>query len=235
MERLADDALDRAHTRFIVSADPQEVADKIQPYIDLGFTELVFHFPGNDQKRYIDEFATDIFPLLRNEPSRSSTNASRRCQDDREARPPLRRLPLGRGPGLLPRPSRAVWSDIPNDRMLRYDEATGNVGEFRTPAGNTNGHTVDPQGRLVSCEHGNRRVTRTEHDGTITVLADEFEGKRLNSPNDIVVRSDGTVYFSDPDYGISGWYEGYKAAAGVRRLLRLQDRPDHGRAERRRR
>src|SRR3954471_20353156 len=104
-----------------------------------------------------------------------------------------------------------VWSDIPNDRILRWDEPTGTVGVFRQPAGNTNGHTVDPQGRLVSCEHGTRRVTRTEHDGTITVLADAYDGKQLNSPNDIVVRSDGTIYFTDPDYGISGWYEGYKA------------------------
>jgi gluconolactonase len=115
------------------------------------------------------------------------------------------------GPAYFPAQRALVWSDIPNDRMLRYDEVTGNVGEFRNPAGNTNGHTVDPQGRHVSCEHGNRRVTRTEHDGTITVLADAFEGRRLNSPNDVVVRSDGTVYFTDPDYGISGWYEGYKA------------------------
>ena len=115
------------------------------------------------------------------------------------------------GPAYFPAHRALVWSDIPNDRMLRYDEATGNVGEFRSPAGNTNGHTVDAQGRLVSCEHGNRRVTRTEHDGTITVLADSYEGKRLNSPNDVVVRSDGTIYFSDPDYGISGWYEGNKA------------------------
>src|SRR6188508_2788302 len=86
-----------------------------------------------------------------------------------------------------------VWSDIPNDRILRWDEPTGSVGVFRQPAGNTNGHTVDGQGRLVSCEHGGRRVTRTEHDGSITVLADHFDGKRLNSPNDVVVRSDGSV------------------------------------------
>jgi len=115
------------------------------------------------------------------------------------------------GPAHFPAHRALVWSDIPNDRILRYDEATGNVGEFRKPAGYTNGHTVDSQGRLVSCEHGNRRVTRTEHDGTITVLADTYDGKRLNSPNDVVVRSDGTVYFTDPSYGIEGWYEGYAA------------------------
>ena len=102
------------------------------------------------------------------------------------------------GPAYFPAGRYLVWSDIPNDRMLRYDEATGNVGVFRSPAGYTNGHTVDGQGRLVSCEHGNRRVTRTEHDGSITVLADAYDGKRLNSPNDVIVRSDGAVYFSDP-------------------------------------
>jgi gluconolactonase len=115
------------------------------------------------------------------------------------------------GPAYFPAHRSLVWSDIPNDRMLRYDEPTGAVGVFRQPAGYTNGHTVDPQGRLVSCEHGNRRVTRTEHDGSITVLADRFEGKRFNSPNDVVVRSDGTVFFTDPAYGIDGWYEGYAA------------------------
>ena len=113
------------------------------------------------------------------------------------------------GPAYFPAHRALVWSDIPNDRMLRYDEATETVGVFRQPAGYTNGHTVDPQGRLVSCEHGNRRVTRTEHDGSITVLADAYNGKRLNSPNDVVVKSDGAVYFTDPSYGIEGWYEGY--------------------------
>jgi gluconolactonase len=95
--------------------------------------------------------------------------------------------------------------------MLRYDEVADRVGPFRVPAGYTNGHTVDPQGRLVSCEHGARRVTRTELDGSITVLADAFEGGRLNSPNDVVVHSSGAIYFTDPAYGIDGWYEGYKA------------------------
>src|SRR5580765_2133577 len=104
-----------------------------------------------------------------------------------------------------------VWSDIPNDRMLRYDEATGHVGVFRSPANYTNGHTVDPQGRLVSCEHGARRVTRTEHGGSITVIADSFEGRRLNSPNDVVARSDGSIWFTDPSYGIESEYEGNRA------------------------
>src|SRR5450631_3751227 len=95
-----------------------------------------------------------------------------------------------------------VWSDIPNDRMLRWDETDGSVSVFRQPALNSNGHTVDRQGRLVSCEHRSRSVSRTEHDGTRTVLASHFEGKRFNSPNDVVVKSDGSVWFSDPSYGI---------------------------------
>ncbi|MDM0072792.1 SMP-30/gluconolactonase/LRE family protein [Variovorax sp. J2P1-59] len=101
-----------------------------------------------------------------------------------------------------------VWSDIPNDRMLRWDETDGSVSVFRQPALNTNGHTVDLQGRLVSCEHRGRCVSRIEHDGTRTVLASHFEGKRLNSPNDVVVKSDGSIWFSDPSYGIDSDYEG---------------------------
>ena len=103
------------------------------------------------------------------------------------------------------------------------------------PAGNTNGHTVDPQGRLVSCEHGSRRVTRTEHDGSITVIADSYEGKRLNSPNDVVVRSDGSVWFTDPSYGIESDYEGNRADPRARRLLRLPRRPARRRVPDRRR
>src|SRR6187551_2603757 len=90
----------------------------------------------------------------------------------------------------------------------RWDEATGTVGVFRTPAGYSNGNTLDRQGRLVTCEQGNRRVTRTESDGTVTVLADRYDGKRLNSPNDVVVRADGSIWFTDPSYGIDGDYEG---------------------------
>jgi gluconolactonase len=104
-----------------------------------------------------------------------------------------------------------VWSDIPNNRMLRWTEETGAVSEFRKPSNFTNGNTRDRQGRLVSCEHFTRRVTRTEYDGTITVLADKFEGKRLNSPNDVVVKSDGSVWFSDPAFGILSDYEGERA------------------------
>jgi gluconolactonase len=119
------------------------------------------------------------------------------------------------GPAYFPAGRYLVWSDIPNDRMLRWDEPTGEVGVFRSPAGYTNGHTVDRSGRLVSCEHGNRRVTRTEPDGSITVLADQFEGKRLNSPNDVVVHSSGALFFSDPAYGIDSDYEGFKAESEI--------------------
>ena len=117
------------------------------------------------------------------------------------------------GPAYFPAHRYLVWSDIPNDRMLRWDEATGLVGVFRQPANYSNGNTVDRQGRLVTCEHGGRRVTRTEHDGSIAVISDRFEGKRYNSPNDVVVKSDGTIWFSDPTYGIDTDYEGHKAPA----------------------
>jgi gluconolactonase len=108
-----------------------------------------------------------------------------------------------------------VWSDIPNDRMLRWDETDGSVSVFRAPAMNSNGNTVDRQGRLVTCEHRGRRVTRTEHDGRITVLADSYRGKRLNSPNDAVVKSDGSIWFTDPPYGILTDYEGTAAEGEI--------------------
>ena len=108
-----------------------------------------------------------------------------------------------------------VWSDIPNDRMLRWDEMSGNVGLFRDAAGFSNGNTLDRQGRLVTCEHGNRRVTRTEHDGSITVIADRVDGKRFNSPNDVIVRSDGTIWFTDPAYGIDSDYEGHRSESEI--------------------
>jgi gluconolactonase len=107
-----------------------------------------------------------------------------------------------------------LFSDIPNDRILRFlpdlSGLHGTVSVYRQPANNTNGHSRDMEGRLVSCEHGARRVTRTEHDGRITVLADRWQGKRLNSPNDVVVRSDGTVWFTDPPYGILTDLEGWQ-------------------------
>ncbi len=119
------------------------------------------------------------------------------------------------GPVYVPAGRYLVWSDIPNDRMLRWDETTGVVGVFRQPAGYTNGGTLDLQGRLVSCEHGNRRVSRTEHDGSITTIADNYDGKRLNSPNDVVVRSDGSIWFTDPSYGIDSDYEGHRAKSEI--------------------
>jgi gluconolactonase len=115
----------------------------------------------------------------------------------------------GEGPAYFPAGRYLVWSDIPNDRLLRYDECDGKVTVFRHPANYANGNTVDRQGRLVTAEHG-RRVTRTEFDGRVTVLAERYQGKRLNSPNDIVVKSDGSIWFSDPPYGILSDYQGYK-------------------------
>lgn len=101
-----------------------------------------------------------------------------------------------------------LWSDIPNNRILKWEEETGAVSAYRKPSNFANGNTRDRQGRLVSCEHGGRRVIRTEHDGSITVLIDSFNGKRLNSPNDVIVKSDGSVWFSDPIFGLLGNYEG---------------------------
>ncbi|MFF0161401.1 SMP-30/gluconolactonase/LRE family protein [Streptomyces sp. NPDC005263] len=119
------------------------------------------------------------------------------------------------GPVYVPAWRQLVWSDIPNDRILRWDEATGAVGVFRSPAGYSNGNTLDRQGRLVSCEQGNRRVTRTESDGSVSVLADRYAGKKLNSPNDSVVRSDSVIWFSDPDFGILSDYEGHRADSEI--------------------
>src|SRR3712207_3757398 len=119
------------------------------------------------------------------------------------------------GPAYFPAHRYLVWSDIPNDRMLRFDETTGQTGVFRSPAGYSNGNTVDREGRLVTCEHGHRRVTRTEHDGHITVIADRFAGKRFNSPNDVVVKSDGSIWFTDPAYGIDSDYEGHKGESEI--------------------
>ena len=104
-----------------------------------------------------------------------------------------------------------LWSDIPNNRIMRWNEQNGVVSEFRKPSNNSNGNTRDRQGRLLTCEHDARRVTRTEYDGSITVIADRFEGKPLNSPNDIVCKSDGSIWFTDPPFGILGFYEGHAA------------------------
>lgn len=102
-----------------------------------------------------------------------------------------------------------LFSDIPNNRILRWTPGHG-ISTYRAPSNYSNGHTRDRQGRLVSCEHGLRRVTRTEYDGSITVIADGYQGKRLNSPNDVVVHSDGSIWFTDPHYGINSDYEGFR-------------------------
>ncbi|WP_243373508.1 SMP-30/gluconolactonase/LRE family protein [Microvirga solisilvae] len=119
------------------------------------------------------------------------------------------------GPAYFPAGRYLIWSDVPNDRMMRYDETSNSVSVFRHPSGYSNGNTVDRQGRLVTCEHGNRRVTRTEHDGSITVIASHHGGKRFNSPNDVVVKSDGSIWFTDPAYGIDSDYEGHKAESEI--------------------
>jgi gluconolactonase len=102
-----------------------------------------------------------------------------------------------------------LWSDIPNNRILRWDEETAATSVFRKPSNNANGNTRDRQGRLITCEHDSRRVTRTEYDGAITVICDNLGGKKLNSPNDVVVKSDGSIWFTDPQFGILSYYEGH--------------------------
>jgi gluconolactonase len=104
-----------------------------------------------------------------------------------------------------------IWSDIPNNRLMKWDETTGAVSVFREGANYTNGNCRDRQGRLITCEHGTRRISRTEYDGSLTTVCDRFEGKRLNSPNDVTTKSDGSIWFSDPPYGIGGNYIGNKA------------------------
>lgn len=108
-----------------------------------------------------------------------------------------------------------IWSDIPNNRMLRFDETDGSVSVFRQPAGNSNGNTVDRMGRLVTAEHSGRRISRTEFDGKVTTIADRWQGKRLNSPNDVVVKSDGSIWFTDPAYGIDTDYEGDRSESEI--------------------
>src|ERR1700731_4215568 len=108
-----------------------------------------------------------------------------------------------------------LWSDIPNNRILRWEEETGAVSVFRKPSEFANGNTRDRQGRLITCEHGGRRVTRTEYDGSVKGLMDSFDGKRLNSPNDVVVKSDGSIWFTDPLFVLLADYEGYKAESEI--------------------
>ncbi|HEY4067754.1 MAG TPA: SMP-30/gluconolactonase/LRE family protein [Burkholderiaceae bacterium] len=136
------------------------------------------------------------------------------------------------GPAWFAAHGTLVWSDIPNNRMLRFDERNDTVGVFRTDSNHSNGNTVDRQGRLVSCEHLARRVTRTEHDGRITVLADRWQGLRLNSPNDVVVKSDGSIWFTDPSYGILSDYEGAPAESEIGACHVYRIDPANGAVER---
>jgi gluconolactonase len=119
------------------------------------------------------------------------------------------------GPVYVPAGRYLLFNDIPNERTLRWDETTGAVGVFRHASGYANGHTLDRFGRVIACEQGNRRVTRTEFDGSVTVIADRHDGRRLNSPNDVVVRSDDSIWFTDPSYGIDSDYEGVRAESEI--------------------
>jgi gluconolactonase len=119
------------------------------------------------------------------------------------------------GPVYVPAGRYLLWSDIPNDRVMRWDETDGSVSVFEQPAWNANGHTLDRQGRVLSCEHRGRAVTRREHDGSRKVLAAQFNGQRLNSPNDLVVKSDDSIWFTDPTYGIDSDYEGDAAVSEI--------------------
>ncbi|MCA0422222.1 MAG: SMP-30/gluconolactonase/LRE family protein [Proteobacteria bacterium] len=132
------------------------------------------------------------------------------------------------GPAYFPAGRYLVFSDIPNNRLMRFDETDSSVSVFRAPSNHANGNTTDRMGRLITCEHLSRAVTRTEFDGSVRILADRCEGRRLNSPNDVVVKSDGTVWFTDPTYGIDGEYEGDRAPSetGGSFVYRLD--PEHG-------
>ncbi len=119
------------------------------------------------------------------------------------------------GPVYLPRQEVVAWSDIPNNRMLQFDPSSGETSVFREPSNYTNGNTIDLEGRLVSAQHLTHCIARTEHDGTLTVLVDRYDGQRLNSPNDVVVKSDGTIWFTDPPYGILSNREGRQRESEV--------------------
>ncbi|NGN41724.1 SMP-30/gluconolactonase/LRE family protein [Mesorhizobium sp. CGMCC 1.15528] len=119
------------------------------------------------------------------------------------------------GPVYVPASRHLLFSDIPNNRVMRYNECDDSISVFQSPSNFSNGHTLDAQGRVVSCEHLMRRVTRTEHSGDITVIADRFDGKRLNSPNDVVVGRDGAIWFTDPTYGIATEYEGSRSESEI--------------------
>ena len=119
------------------------------------------------------------------------------------------------GPVYVPAAKAVVWSDIPEDRLMRFDETSGAVSVFEHPCGYHNGHTLDGSGRIVACEHGGRRISRLGFDGRWETVVDRFEEKRLNSPNDVVVKSDGSIWFSDPSYGIDSDYEGHAATSEI--------------------
>lgn len=119
------------------------------------------------------------------------------------------------GPVYVPAARHLIWSDIPNDRLLRFNEDDGTVSVFAQPVGFHNGHTLDRQGRIIACEHGQRRISRLDHDGTWRGLCERIDGLRFNSPNDVVVRSDGTIWFTDPTYGIDSAYEGAHATSEI--------------------
>lgn len=123
---------------------------------------------------------------------------------------------------------RLVFSDIPADRVLSWDEPTGAVGVWRSPGGYANGRTIDRGGRMLQCEQGSRSVTRTEPDGSVTVLADAWQGRRFNSPNDLVERSDGSIWFTDPSYGIASDYEGFRAEPEIDGCHLYRRDPDGG-------
>jgi gluconolactonase len=115
------------------------------------------------------------------------------------------------GPAYFPAGRYLIFSDIPNNRMMRLTEDDNHLSVFRYPSFNSNGNSIDREGRLITCEHSGRRVTRTELDGTVTIIADRYNGKKLNSPNDVAVASNGSMWFTDPTYGIQGYYEGIRA------------------------
>jgi gluconolactonase len=134
------------------------------------------------------------------------------------------------GPVYFPAGDFLVWSDIPRSRMMRWTPGLG-VSVFRANSNFSNGNTRDRQGRMVSCEHGTRRVTRTEHDGSLTVIASHYDGRSLNSPNDVIVHSDGSIWFSDPDYGILSDYEGYRADSEIGACNVYRVAPETGKVE----
>ena len=132
------------------------------------------------------------------------------------------------GPVYVPAARHVLWSDIPNNRVLRFVEDDGSVSVFEAPCGYQNGHALDAEGRVVACEHGGRRISRLDHDGVWRAIATHFEGKGLNSPNDVVVKSDGTIWFSDPTYGIDGYYEGALRPSEIGSALVCRLNPSSG-------